>query len=192
MNDPTGEDLADAGAAAALDSAAVTVWRSGAQAAMDELIRHGHPFDADDVTALAGPPPSPNAMGGLFRANRSRLTAVGYTKTDRKVGHARVIRIWQARPTGPHITYTDPTSRLVAVPLPEGEQPQAQLAVDLVRAEAAIARVRYVVAAALQTTAEGRGYTEDHWRGQDYVEGRDVGIESLAAGILAALDGETP
>lgn len=93
-----GRELADEGASRALnaDDDPLAAWRVRAQARLKALADSGATFTADDVTDQAGEPPSPNAMGGLFRANRSSLVAVGYTQTTRQAGHARVIRVWRA------------------------------------------------------------------------------------------------
>jgi hypothetical protein len=42
-------------------------WMRAAEALIDEFVRAGHPFTADNVRARIGPPRHANAMGALFK-----------------------------------------------------------------------------------------------------------------------------
>lgn len=87
-----GAALAGAGAPASL----VAAWRDKAGKALDELIRSGMEFSADDVVERAGEPPVPNMLGGLFLAasTAGRIHAVGLVSSARPKAHARVQRTW--------------------------------------------------------------------------------------------------
>jgi len=54
---------------------------------------------------------------------------------------------------------------------------------------ATIERVRALPAMWISDTADGRGFKANHWRGPDYVEGRDAGLEDCADNLRIALDG---
>lgn len=97
-----GRDLADEGGFRAYLAQAVDDWRPKAQAVLDRLAASGATFTADDVTEEVGVPRQPNAVGGLFRANRGALEAVGYTQAGRTQSHARVLRVWRGAPRRPN------------------------------------------------------------------------------------------
>jgi hypothetical protein len=77
----------------------VTAWRAKAAAALTTLINSGDVFDADDLVTMAGMPPRPNMLGGLFigASRAKRIVPVGYTQAARPSSHARVQRLWQGR-----------------------------------------------------------------------------------------------
>lgn len=88
-----GTEVAGSGAPAALASA----WRTKAAEAMTTLARSGEEFSADDLVAIAGEPPVPNMLGGVFMsaARRDLINAVGFTTASRPSAHARVQRTWK-------------------------------------------------------------------------------------------------
>jgi hypothetical protein len=72
-------------------------WRAKAEESLGLLIHLGNTFTADDVVRLAGPPPHPNMLGGLFitAARSKRIVSVGYTQGQRKSAHSRVQKLWE-------------------------------------------------------------------------------------------------
>lgn len=88
-----GTEAAGSGTPAALASA----WRAKAAEAMTTLARSGEEFSADDLVAIAGEPPVPNMLGGVFMsaARRDLINAVGFTTASRPSAHARVQRTWK-------------------------------------------------------------------------------------------------
>lgn len=90
------------GADAALHGHALThdptEWRSKADARMAYLIAQGGTFTAEDITDAVGVAPSPNAIGGLFKANKARLEPAGFTTATRPEAHGRALRVWRGRP----------------------------------------------------------------------------------------------
>ena len=89
-----GTAIAGTGAPAFL----VSAWQDAAERALATLIRRGDVFSADDLVELAGEPPVPNMLGGLFIAARrqERIRPVGYRQGCRPAAHARVQRVWTA------------------------------------------------------------------------------------------------
>lgn len=74
-------------------------WLDSAQRALDELIRRGHSFCADDLDDLGVPRPDVgNRVGALFlRAARAgRVVRVGYQQSRRPEAAGRVITVWRA------------------------------------------------------------------------------------------------
>ena len=71
-------------------------WRTKAAKALADLIAGRENFSADDLVEIAGPPPRPNMLGGVFlgAARRGEIQPVGYTQGKRASAHARVQRIW--------------------------------------------------------------------------------------------------
>lgn len=94
-----GQRLGQEGGDAALHSYAVeaTDWRARAQERLDQLLKDGVEFTANDVTAVAGVAPSPSAIGGLFKANKKRMTFVRWDdQNGRPVAHGRPLRVWKS------------------------------------------------------------------------------------------------
>lgn len=94
-----GRALRDAGVAAAgstAPGALVTAWKAKANKALEELIREGSYFSADDLVDLVGLPPRRNMLGGVFIGARRAglIKPVGYTQASRPEAHARVQRTW--------------------------------------------------------------------------------------------------
>lgn len=87
------------GADAALHGHALTHdgtgWRDKAQDRLDTLLERGTDFTAEDVTDVVGVAPSPNAIGGLFKANQKRMTGVGWTTATRPEARGRGLRVWK-------------------------------------------------------------------------------------------------
>lgn len=77
--------------------ALVTAWKARANKALEELIREGSYFSADDLVAAVGMPPRPNMLGGVFIGARRAglIEPVGYTQAHRPEAHARVQRTWK-------------------------------------------------------------------------------------------------
>lgn len=73
-----------------------SAWKVKAAEAMEELIRYGSHFSADDLVAIAGMPPRPNMLGGVFISARKAglIRPAGYTQATRPEAHARVQRTW--------------------------------------------------------------------------------------------------
>ena len=98
-----GRELKEEGMTLAQQSYRYHVWKDDAASALHQLARSGRDFTADDVVQAAGlpgiGPNQSNGVGALFaQAARKRLIIrVGYTKTDRKEGHARVVSVWRGR-----------------------------------------------------------------------------------------------
>lgn len=96
-----GRALRDAGIAA-VDAAGVAVhktWRPKAEAALDTLIRSGHPFTADDLRALVDEQPNhPNQVGSLFTAaaRRGEIRKMGYRQSHVKSRQAGTQDLWIA------------------------------------------------------------------------------------------------
>lgn len=90
-----GADAALHGHALTYDS---TEWRTKAEARLDALIERGTDFTAEDVTDVVGAAPSPNAIGGLFKAHKARMAAVGWTTASRPQAHGRGLRVWKGIP----------------------------------------------------------------------------------------------
>jgi hypothetical protein len=89
----------DAGVAAAgttAPGALVTAWKAKASKGLEDLIREGSYFSADDLVALVGLPPRRNMLGGVFIGARKAglIRPVGYTQATRPEAHARVQRTW--------------------------------------------------------------------------------------------------
>jgi hypothetical protein len=76
--------------------ALVTAWKAKANKALEELIREGSYFSADDLVELVGMPPRPNMLGGVFIGARRAglIKPMGYTQASRPEAHARVQRTW--------------------------------------------------------------------------------------------------
>lgn len=94
-----GQAAGESGGDAALHSYAMNdgEWRAKAEERMEVLIARGTDFTAEDVTDTVGVAPSPNAIGGLFGAHKSRMTPVGFTTASRKEAHGRALRIWKGK-----------------------------------------------------------------------------------------------
>jgi hypothetical protein len=95
-----GRALRDQGTAVAGDDAPavlVSDWKAKAAEAMETLIQGGTEFSADDLVAIAGEPPVPNMLGGLFlgASRGNRIQPVGFTQSARPSAHARVQRTWK-------------------------------------------------------------------------------------------------
>ncbi len=92
----------DKGINAALFAPGMDVWTLRAEKAVQRLLSQGRTFTSDDVVELAGlpriesAPNRNNAVGALFQslAKRGVIKRVGYTKTRRAIGHARVVSVW--------------------------------------------------------------------------------------------------
>lgn len=71
-------------------------WRTKAADALATLAKTGVAFTADNVVDVAGMPPVPNMLGGLFlgASRRGEIVAVGYAQGTRAASHARVQRMW--------------------------------------------------------------------------------------------------
>lgn len=72
-------------------------WRTVAVAAVEQLASAGGTFTAEDVRAIAGDPPHPNAFGALLAtcARRGLITKVGFTKAKRPSLHASDLAVWK-------------------------------------------------------------------------------------------------
>lgn len=73
-----------------------TEWRTKAAEALTALAKTGVAFTADNVVDVAGMPPVPNMLGGLFigASRRGEIVPVGYAQGTRAASHARVQRMW--------------------------------------------------------------------------------------------------
>jgi hypothetical protein len=94
-----GRRLRDEGTEHAGDGAPAveaSAWKAEAHDALDALIKESRLFTADDIVALAGEPPEPNMLGGLFlRASQSkRIVAVGLRQSKRPKAHGRKQQTW--------------------------------------------------------------------------------------------------
>lgn len=96
-----GRDLRDVGIAA-VDAAGVAAhktWRPKAEAALDQLIRSGSPFTADDLRALVDEPPDhPNQVGALIMgaSRRGEIRKLGYRQSRVKSRQAGSLALWVA------------------------------------------------------------------------------------------------
>lgn len=90
-----GEARRDRGMARVLDAAAE--WREDALVAIRGLAAEGAPFTAEDVRAIVGDPPRPNAMGAVFHlaARRRWIRKVGYRPATRPSLHATDLAVWE-------------------------------------------------------------------------------------------------
>ena len=87
--------LRDRGAEGALSSS--PEWAAEARAVLQALAASGHEFTADDITARAGLPPSPNAAGTiLLNGLKERLIVnVGWSSSTRVPAHRRRIGVYR-------------------------------------------------------------------------------------------------
>jgi hypothetical protein len=76
-------------------------WKQAANKALAHLAESGQPFTAEDVRAIAGDPPRPNAMGAILRAGARRhdLIKVGRQPATRPELHASELTVWQRKDT---------------------------------------------------------------------------------------------
>ncbi len=90
-----GEARRDAGMAKVLDASAE--WRSDAMVAIRGLALEPTGFTAEEVRAIVGDPPRPNAMGAVFHlaARRGWIRKVGYRKATRPSLHATELAVWE-------------------------------------------------------------------------------------------------
>lgn len=93
----SGEQAKEAGIAQALSSAPSAPWRVVARAGLLELVGRGRPFTSEDLTALVGQPPSPNAVGAVVNgaARAGWIERAGFVKAERANQHAALISRWQ-------------------------------------------------------------------------------------------------
>lgn len=101
MSIEEGRQARDIGVAA-VDAASVAAhrtWRPKAEEALDELIRAGAPFTADDLRARVDEEPHhPNAIGGLFigASSRGLIRKLGYRQSKTKSRQAGSLALWIA------------------------------------------------------------------------------------------------
>lgn len=90
-----GETRRDVGMAKVLDAS--EEWRDDAMIAIRGLAAERAPFTAEDVRAIVGDPPRPNAMGAVFHlaARRGWIRKVGYRKATRPSLHATELAVWE-------------------------------------------------------------------------------------------------
>lgn len=87
---------------AAVDAAGVAghkTWKPKAEAALDQLIREGRPFTADDLRALVDERPDhPNQIGALFigASKRGEIRKIGYHQSTIKSRQAGLQAMWIA------------------------------------------------------------------------------------------------
>ena len=93
-----GQTLAEVGTQLAL-SMVDDDWIEGARQAIEELAESGFEFDADDLRWRAGSPPSPAAMGAIFREAHQRglIEVSGYKTATRLQRHGSLVRIWRGK-----------------------------------------------------------------------------------------------
>lgn len=95
----------DKGVNTALFAPGMDVWTLRAEKAVQHLLSQGRTFTSDDVIEAVGlprlesAPNRNNAVGALFQslAKRGVIKKVGYAKTRRAIGHARVVTVWGKR-----------------------------------------------------------------------------------------------
>jgi hypothetical protein len=73
-------------------------WARRAGSVLDEFIAAGGVFTSQDVTDIAGQPPSPGATGALFlkAAQSGRTVSVGLETSRRQSRHGGLVRRWRA------------------------------------------------------------------------------------------------
>lgn len=103
------------------DAHAHPAWKAVAGAALVKLARTGEEFGAEDVTAIAGMPAQPNAIGSLFStyAKRGVIVAVGFQQSSRASRHASRQLTW--RGTEKARTFAAPPAPDLTERLPQGQ-----------------------------------------------------------------------
>lgn len=93
----------DAGADTALNAAHSWV-RLHLEEHLDQLIRSGREFTAEDLRARAGTPlaSSPNTLGSVILAasKQGRIECTGYCESTRPEARCRVLRVWRGTGNG--------------------------------------------------------------------------------------------
>lgn len=71
-------------------------WRAVAIRRLRDLALTGEPFTSEDVTSVAGQPPTPNSVGALLSgaARQGWIERVGFAPADHAEAHARIISEW--------------------------------------------------------------------------------------------------
>ena len=75
-------------------------WRAVAMRRLRELALTGETFTSEDVTAVAGQPPTPNSVGALLSgaARQGWIERVGFAPAERPNQHATIISEWTGVP----------------------------------------------------------------------------------------------
>ena len=68
--------------------------------AISALAKLGHPFDASDIRAWAGPFQSPNVIGAAFSTARKAglIRSAGVTTSKATSRHGGLVRLWEGVP----------------------------------------------------------------------------------------------
>ena len=92
----SGIELRDQGIASVSNNPSMATWRSVARTRLAALAKSGMEFSADDVTAEAGIPSEPNAVGALFATahKQNLIRPVGTRTGDNPQRHAGSQRVW--------------------------------------------------------------------------------------------------
>jgi hypothetical protein len=97
--DELGSRLADVGAQRTLWDPAAADWADVAMTVLETLAAADVDFDADDLRRRAGEPPSPGAIGAVFRlaARRGLIQRVDVRRSGRVRRRGGFIFVWRGR-----------------------------------------------------------------------------------------------
>lgn len=97
LHQASGRQLRDQGMARAAAPLEDVPWRQEADRAVRSLARSGQTFSAEDVTAVAGRPIHPNAVGALLSSwkRRGLIEPVGFGQAERRERHASRMLQWR-------------------------------------------------------------------------------------------------
>jgi hypothetical protein len=94
-----GSRLADVGAQRTLWDPAAADWADVAMTVLEHMAAAGVEFDADELRLRAGEPPSPGAIGAVFRlaARRGIIRRVDVRRSTRVRRRGGFISVWRGR-----------------------------------------------------------------------------------------------
>lgn len=95
-----GERLKQEGIEKVSGNPSAAPWRAVATMTLRDLARSGRVFTSEDVTRVAGQPPTPNSVGAIMNAasRQGWIERVGFDKAERANQHAALISSWRGIP----------------------------------------------------------------------------------------------
>ena len=99
MNGETLRDIGLEQAGSGVSAVALVLWRMKAEMAIITLSLADATFSAEDLRRQVGDPPTPNAIGAIFRwaYKKGMIVPDGVTTANRSSRHASLLRLWRRK-----------------------------------------------------------------------------------------------